>query len=148
MTEPPIRITVADAPACHVRHAVAALSRLAGSSPAAVERVDIRSPRGEDDPLAPPPMSPLVLVDDECFSFDRPVGRSSRRTGSEAGTTVFADDGSEGGSLIVHTGSGEVCDRGRRATRRRREEFGDRRVGWLDLGPRRARPPGRRGMLV
>ncbi|UER55230.1 glutaredoxin [Kineosporiaceae bacterium SCSIO 59966] len=73
MTGSPIHVTVVHAPACHLcEDAEAELSRLAGSYPLVIERVDIRSQRGQDlTRRHRSPMSPLVLVDGTFFSFGR-----------------------------------------------------------------------------
>ena len=73
MTGSPTRITVVHAEACHFcEDADTVLSQLAGSYPLVIERVDIRSRRGQDlTRRHRPAMSPLVLVDDAFFSFGR-----------------------------------------------------------------------------
>ncbi len=66
-------VTVVHAPACHLcDDAYGALDRLADAYPLVVDRVDIRSERGQALVREHrPPMSPLVLVDGEFFSFGR-----------------------------------------------------------------------------
>lgn len=69
----PIVVTVVHSPACHLcEDAQTALARLAESYPLVTDPVDIRSERGGALVRAHrPPMSPLVLVDGEFFSFGR-----------------------------------------------------------------------------
>lgn len=69
----PTVVTVVHAPACHLcEDAQRALAVLAEHYPLVVERVDIRSDRGQTLVRAHrSPMSPLVLVDGAFFSFGR-----------------------------------------------------------------------------
>ncbi len=63
-------VTVVFAPACH--YCDDAQTALGATYPLAVERVDIRSERGQTLIREHrPPMSPLVLLDEEFFSFGR-----------------------------------------------------------------------------
>ncbi len=66
-------VTVVHSPACHFcDDAEAALARLAESYPLLVDRVDIRSDRGQAlVRVHRSPMTPLVLLDGEFFSFGR-----------------------------------------------------------------------------
>ena len=66
-------VTVVHSPACHLcGDADTALAQLAEFYPLVVDRVDIRSDRGQALVRAHrSPMSPLVLVDGAFFSFGR-----------------------------------------------------------------------------
>lgn len=70
---PPSRVTVVRSPACHLcEDAEAALAELADDYPLVVEWVDATGDRGRalvTEHRAP--MFPLVLVDDQFFSFGR-----------------------------------------------------------------------------
>lgn len=70
-------VTVVHSPACHLcDDAERALAELAASRPLVIDRVDIRSDRGQALVREhQPPMSPLVLLDGAFFGF----GRLSRR---------------------------------------------------------------------
>lgn len=66
-------VTVVHSPACHFcDDAQTVLAALAETYPLMSERVDIRSPQGQELlRVHRPAMSPLVLVDGEFFSFGR-----------------------------------------------------------------------------
>lgn len=70
---PAVVVTVVHSPACHLcDDAETALTRLAECYPLVLDRVDVRSDRGQALVRAHrAPMSPLVLVDDAFFSFGR-----------------------------------------------------------------------------
>jgi len=70
-------VTVVHSPACHLcEDAERALAELAETHPLVIDRVDIRSDRGQALVREHrPPMSPLVLLDGAFFGF----GRLSRR---------------------------------------------------------------------
>lgn len=82
MTAPPaVTITVVDAPACHLcEDAVEALASMAAEYPLAVTWIAGGSPEGQALMARHrAPMSPMVLVDGELFSWGRLPRKKLRR---------------------------------------------------------------------